>query len=211
VPQSRRGKKTKAVIEYELLVEHPYERKKLSSKGHRNFGCRPWRNATAGTVINWADRASGDVCHRPRSFLVSVFMASSGLMGLTTDAWVAIASVAFYLLVAVPVLAVCLYAAWRRSADAHDQSVADVARFVALRERARSELAETGSFDRFRELKDEARRQLWPTASERARLRRSAAQPAPAPPVATPSGIEESTAKERRSHALRRLHRHGVH
>jgi hypothetical protein len=131
-------------------------------------------------------------------------MTSSGLIGLTTDAWVVIASAASYLLVAVPVLTACLYAIWRGNADAHEQAVADVARFVALREQARSELAATGSFDRFRELKDEARRQLWPAASERTPRRRTAAERAS-------SGIDKSTGSEGRLHVPRRAHGHAVH
>ena len=66
VPQARGGKKTKAVVEYELLVKHPYtyteeeiafevyavlhdiptagrpaERERLSSKGHPHFRVSP--------------------------------------------------------------------------------------------------------------------------------------------------------------------------
>jgi Family of unknown function (DUF6157) len=76
VPQARGGKKTKAVVEYELLVRHPYtyteehiafevyavlhhipkaswpkEREKFLSKGHRTFACRRWRSATGGGFI----------------------------------------------------------------------------------------------------------------------------------------------------------------
>src|SRR5205085_6406185 len=73
VPLARGGKKTKAVVEYEILVKHPYshteediafetyavlhdipkdlwpkERKKFLSKGHPTCGCRRWQSATAG-------------------------------------------------------------------------------------------------------------------------------------------------------------------
>jgi hypothetical protein len=77
VPQARGGKKTKAVVEYELLVEHPdtyteediafevyavlhdipkakwpTERKKFLSKGAtRTFGYRRLQNATGGEFI----------------------------------------------------------------------------------------------------------------------------------------------------------------
>jgi nucleoside-diphosphate-sugar epimerase len=115
-------------------------------------------------------------------------MASSVLLAVATGTWAVIAvSLVLCLLVVGPVLAACLYALWRRSPDADERAVADVARFVELRERARSELGATGSFDRFIELKEEARRHLWPTAAERARRRRSPAEPAPAPAVAAPT------------------------
>jgi hypothetical protein len=78
-------------------------------------------------------------------------------------------SVALYLLVAGPVLAVCLYAIARDEPDAVERAVADVERFIDLRERAHTELAATGSFDRFIEIKDEARKRLWRPASGRAR------------------------------------------
>jgi Family of unknown function (DUF6157) len=76
VPQARGGNKTKAVVEYELLVRHPYtyteediafevyavlhdianakwatEHNKFLSKGTRTSGCRRWQNATAGAFI----------------------------------------------------------------------------------------------------------------------------------------------------------------
>jgi hypothetical protein len=76
VPQARGGKKTKAVVEYEFLVKHPYtyteediafevyavlhdipkatwpkEREKFLSKATRIFACRRWRTATAGAFI----------------------------------------------------------------------------------------------------------------------------------------------------------------
>jgi nucleoside-diphosphate-sugar epimerase len=115
-------------------------------------------------------------------------MTSSALLGVTTGTWAGIAvSLVLCLLVVGPVLAVCLYAVWRRSPDADERAVADVARFVELRELARSELAATGSLDRFLELKEEARRHLWPTAAERARRRPHFAEPAPAPPAAAPT------------------------
>jgi nucleoside-diphosphate-sugar epimerase len=98
-------------------------------------------------------------------------MASSVVLGLAGGTWVALASFALYLLVAGPLLAACFYAVCRRAADADERAVADVARFIELRERAHAELAATGSLDRFIELKDEARKHLWPTASERARRR----------------------------------------
>jgi hypothetical protein len=76
VPQARGGKKTKAVVEYELLVKHPYthteddiafevyavlhdipkaswpkEREKFLSKGHPHLRCRRWRSVTGGEFI----------------------------------------------------------------------------------------------------------------------------------------------------------------
>jgi nucleoside-diphosphate-sugar epimerase len=112
-------------------------------------------------------------------------MTCSALLGFATDTWVAIAvAIALYLLVAGPILTVCLYAVWSWGPAANDRGVEDVAHFVELRERARSELAATGSLDRFIELKDEARSHLWPTASERANRRRGARQAALAAPRA---------------------------
>jgi hypothetical protein len=76
-------------------------------------------------------------------------MAYSALLAVSTDIWIAIVvPIVLYLLVVGPVLAVSLYAVWRRSPDANDRAVDDVARFV-VRERARAELAATGSIDRF--------------------------------------------------------------
>jgi hypothetical protein len=77
-------------------------------------------------------------------------MAYSALLAVSTDIWIAIVvPIVLYLLVVGPVLAVSLYAVWRRSPDANARAVDDVARFVELRERARAELAATGSIDRF--------------------------------------------------------------
>jgi hypothetical protein len=67
---------------------------------------------------------------------------------------------ALYLLVAGPVLAAGLRAISREEPDALERAVTDVQRFVELRDRARAELAATGSLDRFAELKSEARAQL---------------------------------------------------
>jgi nucleoside-diphosphate-sugar epimerase len=104
-------------------------------------------------------------------------MRSSLLLAVATDTWVAIAvSIALYVLVVGPLLTVCLHAVWRRSPDANARAVDDVQRFVELTDRARAELAATGSLDRFILLKDEARRHLWPSASERSRRRRGAAE-----------------------------------
>ncbi len=77
--------------------------------------------------------------------------------------WIVVASsLALYLLVAAPVVAGCLYAIRRKGPDALPRAVRDVERFIELRERARSELARTGSLERFAERKDEARKHLWP-------------------------------------------------
>jgi nucleoside-diphosphate-sugar epimerase len=115
-------------------------------------------------------------------------MTLSVPLGVATGTWAGIAvALVLCLLVAGPVLAVCVYALLRRSPDADELAVADVARFVELRERARSELAATRSLERFIELKEEARGHLWPTAAERARRPRGAAEPAHAPPVAAPT------------------------
>src|SRR5512132_431565 len=68
-----------------------------------------------------------------------VSMTNSALLGLATDTWVSLTvSFALCLLVAGPVLAVCVYAVWRRSPDADERAVEDVVRFVELRERARA-------------------------------------------------------------------------
>lgn len=83
VPAARGGKKTKAVVEYELLVNHPYayteediafevyavlhaipkgsrskERETFLSKGHPHFVCRHSRNATDGAFISTATARS---------------------------------------------------------------------------------------------------------------------------------------------------------
>jgi hypothetical protein len=79
-------------------------------------------------------------------------------------------SLALYLLLAGPVVAVC-FVIRRKETDAIERAVADVERFIELRERARAELAATGSLDRFIEIKDEARKHLWP-ASEHAQPER---------------------------------------
>ncbi len=76
-------------------------------------------------------------------------MAYSALLAVTTDIWIAIVvPIVLYILVVGPVLAVSLYAVWRRSPDANDRAVDDVGRFE-LRECARAELAATGSIGRF--------------------------------------------------------------
>ena len=76
VPAARRGRKTKAVVEYELLVNHPYayteediafevyavlhdipigsrpkERETFLSRATRTFVCRHWQSATDGAFI----------------------------------------------------------------------------------------------------------------------------------------------------------------
>jgi hypothetical protein len=83
-------------------------------------------------------------------------------MAVTTLTWVSIAaSIAVYVLIAGPLLAACLYAVWRRSRDPDDHAVEDVQRFIELSDRARAELAATGSLDRFMARKAEARAALW--------------------------------------------------
>jgi hypothetical protein len=67
---------------------------------------------------------------------------------------------ALYLLVVGPVLAVCFSAIRREAPDSLDRAVTDVQDFIDLRERARAELAATGSFDRFGAIKNEARTHL---------------------------------------------------
>jgi hypothetical protein len=79
-------------------------------------------------------------------------------------------SLALYLLLAGPVVAVC-FAVRGKETDAIERAVTDVERFIELRKRAHAELAATGSLDRFIEIKDEARKHLWP-ASEHAQLQR---------------------------------------
>jgi hypothetical protein len=105
-------------------------------------------------------------------------MGSSSLLAVTAHMWFAIAvMVVLYLLVAGPILAVSLYAVWERSLDAVDHVGGDVARFIELREQARSELATTGSIDRFIELMDRARKERWTTAADRATRRSATALP----------------------------------
>ena len=57
--------------------------------------------------------------------------------------------------------------------------MADVERFIELRERARAELAATGSLDRFIEIKDEARKHLWPASEHAQPERRSSKRERP--------------------------------
>jgi hypothetical protein len=76
--------------------------------------------------------------------------------------------VALYLLVAGPLLALCFYVISSGRPEAVERAIADVERFIELRERGRAELADTGSLDRFVELKHEARKHLWRAAGERA-------------------------------------------
>src|SRR6266540_4860260 len=109
-------------------------------------------------------------------------MTSMPLIGASETAIAFGVSLALYLLVAGPVLAVCFYAIARKPSDATERAVADVERFIELRERARTELAASGSLDRFIELKDEARRHLWQPASERAHPERRSSKPE-TPPV----------------------------
>jgi nucleoside-diphosphate-sugar epimerase len=102
-------------------------------------------------------------------------VSPSLLIGVASDTWVAVAvSIALCVLIIGPPLLVCLYAVWVRSPDANARAVSDVERFVELTGRARAELAATGSLDRFIALKDEARKQIWPSPAERARRRRQA-------------------------------------
>jgi len=94
-------------------------------------------------------------------------MTSLALLGLGTDTWIGVAvSLALYLLAAGPVLIVLLFRDAWASPAATARAVDDVARYVALRDSARAELA-AGSLDRFVVLVDEARRRRWPTAYER--------------------------------------------
>src|SRR6266511_1556585 len=109
-------------------------------------------------------------------------MTSMPLIGASDTSIALAVSLALYLLVAGPVLAVCFYAIARKPSDATERAVADVERFIELRERARKELAASGSLDRFIELKDEARRHLWQPASERAHPARRSSKPE-TPPV----------------------------
>jgi hypothetical protein len=87
-------------------------------------------------------------------------------------------SLALYLLLAGPVLAVC-FAVRPKEPDAIERAVADVERFIELRERARAELAATGSLDRFIEIKDEARKHLWPVSEHVQPERRSSKRERP--------------------------------
>jgi nucleoside-diphosphate-sugar epimerase len=104
-------------------------------------------------------------------------MRSSLLLAVASDTWVAVVvSIALCVLIIGPPLMLCLYAVWRTGPDAYARAVDDVGRFVELTGRARAELAATGSLDRFMVLKDEARKQLWPSPSERARRRRHAGE-----------------------------------
>jgi hypothetical protein len=91
----------------------------------------------------------------------------------TTGTWIAITVLlVVYLLFVGPFLAIGFYAVLRKDSGALDRAVADVGRFIELRERAQAELAATGSLDRFVALKDEARKHLWRSASERVRPQR---------------------------------------
>jgi len=113
-------------------------------------------------------------------------MTSSALLGLGTDTWIGIAvSVVLYLLAAGPVLILLLFPDAWASPAATARAVDEVARYVALRDRARAELA-AGSLDRFVALMGEARRSRWPTAYERAAPRLAAA-PWPAPRLDEPA------------------------
>jgi hypothetical protein len=80
-------------------------------------------------------------------------------------------SLALYLLVTGPVLLAGFYAIRRRDPSGLERAATDVQRFIDLRERARAELAATGSLDRFIEIKNEARKHLWQPASYRAQVR----------------------------------------
>jgi hypothetical protein len=92
------------------------------------------------------------------------------LIGASDTAIALGVSLALYLLLAGPVLAVC-FAVRPKEPGAIERAVADVERFIELRERAHAELAASGSLDRFIEIKDEARKHLWP-ASEHAQPKR---------------------------------------
>jgi ABC-type transport system involved in cytochrome bd biosynthesis fused ATPase/permease subunit len=86
---------------------------------------------------------------------------------------------ALYLIVVGPVLAACFYAIRRKDGGAVERAATDVQRFIDLRERARAELAATGSLDRFIEQKHEARKHLWrPATTTGAEAARTKALPA---------------------------------
>jgi nucleoside-diphosphate-sugar epimerase len=122
-------------------------------------------------------------------------MTSMPLIGASDTAITFAVSLALFLLVAGPVLAVCFYAIGRKHPDALERAVADVERFIELRERAHAELAATGSLDRFIELKDEARKHLWRPASERAQPERrsSERESAPVSQIVRPARLRLAT------------------
>jgi len=87
-------------------------------------------------------------------------------------------SVALSALVVGPVLAVCLYVIGWRDPAAIERAVLDVQRFNDLRDRARAELAATGSLDDFVAAKEEARAHLWrPSSGSRTNEHLAAALP----------------------------------
>lgn len=89
------------------------------------------------------------------------------LVAVGAGTWITIfVLVALYVFLVAPILVACFLVMSPRKAGGPDGAVADVERFVELRERARAELAASGSLDKFMELKSEARKQLWqPSAS----------------------------------------------
>jgi hypothetical protein len=87
-------------------------------------------------------------------------------------------AVSLFVLLVAPVLAAGFYAIKRTDAGANVRAATDVQRFIDLRDRARAELAATGSLDDFVAAKAEARTHLWRRNSDsRTHEHRVAARP----------------------------------